>query len=314
VKSHPDRCAATLATVPVARARQGAGPFAPPGAGARDCRIDLKLLRWRALEAGERSDAARARLAGFDATAHPDLWAGTVQDGVARGFAVALEEAIDLAGPGTAPPAPPVDPTRVQVFEGRELLRKKDLLVAGAGARIRFTRQQGVLFVDRRADVASPDCLRFESRADHGTLDAFAADERERPRLFSARFLRPVRYTTGAGHGELVLAGRLGRTAAGIPCRITFTARADQPLLQLRVAIENRHVDHRLRLRLLGVPAALVRHDCTDVREIVQCDGRPFVAFTLVRACGRLLVDGVAVDQPGAQCLGPIEHTFHLGC
>jgi hypothetical protein len=39
--SHPDRVAATFANVDAARAVRGDGPFAPPGPGAFDARIDL---------------------------------------------------------------------------------------------------------------------------------------------------------------------------------------------------------------------------------------------------------------------------------
>jgi hypothetical protein len=61
------------------------------------------------------------------------------------------------------------------------------------------------------------------------------------------------------------------------------------------------------------MPAALLHHDCTDVREQVENDAGGFVAFTLVRACGKLLVDGSEVAVPGAQCLGPVAHRFELG-
>ena len=37
----------------------------------------------------------------------------------------------------------------------------------------------GVLLVDREAGVHSANCLRFEARADQGTLDGFVGDERE---------------------------------------------------------------------------------------------------------------------------------------
>jgi hypothetical protein len=308
--------AATLANLADARATRNGVPLLPPGAGAADCRIDLKLLQWRALRAAGSSAAARARLQVFDPLLRPDLWAGTVQDGVARGFAVALEEAIALA---PAPPAVttgptvPDDPTRVQTFTGTQLRKKKDLLVDSGGARVRFSRKEGVLFVDRDAGVHSADCLRFEARTDRGTLDAFVADESERPRLFSARFLQPVRYTAGAGHSELVLEGRLGRTARGFPCRIVLSAAASDQRVRLRVRIDNRHCDHRLRARFLGVPPALLEHACTDVHEQVDNDAGGFVAFTLVRACGRLVVDGRAIETPAAQCQGPIEHEFLLG-
>jgi hypothetical protein len=313
VRSHPDRCAVTLATLPAARQRQGPGPYAPPGAGARDCRIDLKLLQWRALAASARSAAARDRLHEFEPGLRPDLWAGTVQDGVARGFAAALEEAIDLGSvPGPGPR--PVDPTRAQVFVGTALHRKKDLLVKSSGPRVRFSRKEGVLFVDRETDRHLVDCLQFEARSDRGTLDGFGADEAERPRVFSARFLQPAHYSTGDDDDCLVLEGRLGRTRAGFPCRVTIQGTTGQPRLLLRIAVENRHRDHRLRLRFVGMPPELVEHECTDVREVIADDRVGQLAFTLVRACERLLVDGRPVAaQAGAQCAGWIEHRFWLG-
>ncbi|MGE3171518.1 MAG: hypothetical protein AB7O97_02755 [Planctomycetota bacterium] len=311
MSAHPDRRAATLAGT-AAPAKILAGGHLPPGRGAGDCRIDLKLLQWRALRAVSRSAAARARLEAYDPMLRPDLWAGTVQDGVARGFAVALEEAIALAPPEPAPPPPP-DAAVLQVFTGKELRKKRDLLVDSAGARVRFSRKGGLLLVDRAAEVHSENCLRFEARADLGTLDAFAPDDGERPRLFSAQFLQPVRYATGAGYSELELRGRLGRTARGFDCTVRLIGRPQESRVQLDIHVDNRHRDHRLRARFLGVPTALIEHRCTDVHELVENDRGGFCAFTLVRACGRLRVEGELVETPAAQCQGAIEHTFLLG-
>lgn len=313
MSSHPDRVAATLANVPAIAAARGGQTFALPGPGARDARIDLKLLLWRAQAAATRSAAARAHLQTLLTDARPDLLAGTVQDGVARGFAVALEEAIALAPPLPAPPPPPDDPTRVEIVTGKELRRRKDLLVASAGPRIRFSRKEGVLFVDRQREVHSANCLRFEARAELGTLDGFVGHEDERPRLFSAQFLQATRFVNGAGHTELQLAGRLGRRASGFPCRVTITGRDSEPRLCLRIAIDNDHRDHRLRVRFLGIPVALLAHECTDVCEPVASDSGGFVAYTLVRACGVLLVDGERVAVPAAQLPTTVEHTFWLG-
>lgn len=309
--SHPDRRLVVLG--PVQRALAADPGRQPPAPGAADCRIDLKLLQWRALQAATRSPVARTKLQAWDQLLRPDLWAGTVQDGVARGFAVALEEVIAAAPPAPIDPPPPDDPVRMQTFTGSALRKKKDLLVDSGGARVRFSRKEGVLLVDRRAGVTSPNCLRFEARADHGTLDGFRGDERERPRLFSAQFLQPLRYTTGAGYSELVLDGRLGRRPDGFACRLVLTGRADEHQVRLSIRIDNRHQDHRLRARFLGVPAPLIEHHCTDVGERIDNDAGGFCAFTLVRACGRLLVDGAAVPVPAAQCPGVIEHEFRLG-
>lgn len=285
----------------------------PPGRGALDCRIDLKLLQWRALRAAGRSAAARARLDAFDPMLRPDLWSGTVQDGTARGFMAALEEAIALGPVDKELPVAPDDPTRVQTFTGGPLRKKRDLVVESGGARIRFSRKEGVLFVDRAAGINSPNSLRFEARADHGTLDGFQGDESERPRLFSAQFLDPVSYVAGAGWFDLVLEGRLGRTPAGFACRLQFTGSDSEPFVRMRVRLDNRHENHRLRARFLGIPSSLLHHDCTDVHEEVENETGGFVAFTLVRACGRLLVAGRDVAVPGAQCRGFVEHTFRLG-
>lgn len=312
VKSHPDRCAATLADVPAARQRQGEGPFAPPGPGSRDARIDLKLLQWRALRAAEAAEPARARLAGLDPAERPDLWAGTVQDGVARGFAVALEEACSLGPPAPAPPGAPDDPGHLQVLAGRDLRRHKDLLVAAGSARVRFSRKQGLLFVDRTVDAHSVNCLRFEAREDRGTLDGFEPGG-DRPRLFSAQFLQPQRYTTAPGFAELRLAGRLGRRQNGWDCELVCTATADRPRVRLALRLDNRQRDQRLRARFLGFQRAWIHHECTDVGEIVANDAGGFVAFTLVRAVGALLVDGAPVPTPAAQCRYALEHVFWLG-
>ncbi|HZN38979.1 MAG TPA: hypothetical protein VFD82_09255 [Planctomycetota bacterium] len=310
--SHPDRVAATLANLADARATRNGMPFAPHGAGAADCRIDLKLLQWRAIAAAQRAGRAKAHLMPFDSKLHPELWAGTVQDGVARGFAAALEEAIALA-PAEPPLVLPDDPLHSRVFEGKDLRKKKDLLVASGGPRVRFSRKEGLLFVDREGGVHSANCLRFEARRDLGTLDGFAGDEGERPRLHSAQFLKPRHYAQGTGVARLELAGRLGRGPIGWPCEVVITGLEAEPTLRLLVRIENRLSGWRLRARFLGIAPAAIEHECMPVREVVQHSGGSFVAYTLVRACERLLVDGKAVAVRGAACLGVIEHHFRLG-
>lgn len=313
--SHPDRVATTLATVDAVRRARSEAEFAPPGSGSRDCRIDLKLLAWQALRACERSEAARDRLAAFDPTAHPDLWAGTVRDGTARGFGVALEEAIALAPPGegTAAGSQQQDLVQNQVLEGRQLRTKKDILVASGGARVRFTRREGLLYKDRKNEIHSANCLRFEARADRGTLDAFRGDDSARPRLFSAQFLRPVRYEVSPGYAELRLEGRFGQSASGWDTEIRITGRETESALWLEIRLDNAMNDWRLRARFLGIPSSQIQHECTDVREVVDNNSGGIVAFTLVRSCGRLLVCGEPVAVPAAQCHGTIVHRFQLG-
>ena len=312
MRSHPDRRATTLATVP---AEDDLAHLAmqPPGRGSHDCRIDLKLLEWRALRAAGRSEKARRRLDAFDPMLRPDLWSGTVQDGTAHGFMTALEETVALAPIDDSWPTPPDDPLRMQTFEGKALRKKKDIAIESGGARIRFSRKEGILFVDRDAGINSPNCLRFEARKDLGTLDGFVGDEAERPRLFSAQFLKPVLHVAGAGYSELVLQGRLGRTQDGFDCTIRIVGSHTEPFVRMHIRIDNRHENHRLRARFLGVPAPLVRHDCADVHDEVQNGSGGFLAFTLVRACGTLLVNGATVAVPAAQCRGFVEHDFRLG-
>lgn len=309
--SHPDRRAATLANLADARAERAGATFAPPGAGAADCRMDLKLLQWHALAAAARSPRAAAHLAAWHAAAFPDLWAGTVQDGVARGFAVLCEEVIALAPPVEALP-PLASLAGAHVTAGRDLRKKKDLLVASSGPRVRFTRKGGLLLVDRDGDVHSANCLRFEARADHGTLDGFAGAADERPRLYSAQFLQPSRYVETAAGQELVLAGRLGRGPVGWSCELTVTGRASEASLELTLRIHGAPAGWRLRARFLGVPSESIVHACTPVCEVVANDAGGFVAFTLVRACTTLLVDGIALAVPGAACGGPLVHRFTI--
>ena len=307
MSAHPHRLAPTLAQLGVAE-----GAFEAPGAGSADCRIDLKLLQWRALEAARTSPKARARLAVFDPTTHAHLWAGTVQDGVARGFAAALEEAASLA-PAAAPVDPFVGAEGLVDLQGRELGRKKDILVASGGARVRFGRKDGLLFVHREGGLHSANFLRFEDRADHGTLDAPRLDEAERPRIFSAQFLKAVRYRTCKAADELVLEGNLGRGRKGHGCRIVVRGHRGEQQLRLTIRVDNRHTDHRLRARFLGIPRTVVAHCCTEVGEVVQNDAGGFVAFTLVRSVGALDTAHGGVPTPAAQCSGPIEHEFLLG-
>lgn len=311
--SHPDRVAATLANVADVRTERGAGPFAVPGAGADDARIDLKLLLWRALAAAARSPRARQHLTALDLDHRPDLRAGTVQDGVARGLMAALEEVVALAPPAATAVTPAFDPVRHQEWTGRELRKKKDLLVKSGGPRMRYSRREGLLYVDRDGGQHSSNCLRFEARRDLGTLDAFAADVAERPRLYSAQFLQPQRYLQAGEVTELELAGRLGRGPVGWPCRLLVRGHDHEPTLQLVLRVEQQQPGWRLRARFLGVPAATIAHECSPVTDCVQNDAGGFVAVTLVRGCTTLLVDGQPVAVPGAAVRGAIEHTFRLG-
>ena len=313
--THPDRAAATLANLPDERGVAD-GACSSPGAGAADCRITGKLLQWRALQAVARSPRSAEHLRPFDRARHPDLWAGTVQDGVARGFDVRLEEAIALAPAATTTPRPTAATAvgdGVRITTGRELRKRKDLLVAGGSARVRFTRKEGLLFVARADDLHSANCLRFEARRDGGTLDEFAAVADERPRLYSAQFLQPVRYVEGPAGHELVLAGRLGRGPIGWNVEATITGRPDQERVRLQLRLDNRQRGWRLRARFLGLPLTMIEHECTPVHEVVANDAGGFVAFTLVRAVDVLRVGATTVSTPAASCQGPIEHTFHLG-
>lgn len=309
--SHPDRLATTLATLPQARAGRSGGDYAPIGPGAADCRIEGKLAQWQALRAAQRSPVAAAHLAAYSPEEFPELWAGTVQDGVARGFQVRLEEASSLAVVAS-PPQPQPDGSATE-FTGKELRRKKDILIASSGCRVRFSRKGGLLFVDRTHDVNSENCLWLEARRDVGTLDGFVGADDERARLFSAQYLKPQRFVLGEQFSMLELSGRLGRTAISWPCRIVITGHVEQPNLQLTIELANTVPDWRLRSRFLGVPAELVHHHCTPVRELVTTDVGSFVADTLVRSCSTLLVDGQPVAVPDAASPRAIRHTFSLG-
>ncbi len=309
MKAHPDRLAATLAQRDALPSTAWQGPFATPGPGSDDARVDLKLAAHRAARilAARGTPAARARLAGLDT---PDLLAGTVQDGTARGLLVALEEAISLC---EAPP-PSGDTTPADVLEGRALRRKRDILIASASARIRFSRKGGLLLVDRGRGVHVLDCMRFEDRTDRGTLDGFAPLEEERPRLFSPGFLQPVRLEESRGAAALWLRGRLGRRPDGYPCELGILAAADRDGVELRIRIENRRPDHRLRVRFAGLPDDYpIAHAGTPAWESIVHRGGRFRAATLVRACGRLDVGGASIAVPAAQCLGVIEHRMTLG-
>jgi hypothetical protein len=311
--SHPDRLATTLATLPQARAGRPINDRPTAGPGAADCRIEGKLAQWLALRAAQHSPAAAEHLAAFSREEFPELWAGTVRDGVARGFQVRLEEACSLAEA-----APTTEPTTQQdsiatEFTGKELRRKKDILVASAGCRVRFSRKGGLLFVDREHDVNSENCLWFEARRDAGTLDEFVGADDERARLFSAQYLKPQRFVQSKEFSMLELNGRLGRTAVAWPCRVVITGHTEQPNLLLTIELANTVPNWRLRSRFLGVPPELVHHHCTPVRELVTTSVGSFVADTLVRSCSTLLVDGESVPVPDAASPRAICHTFSLG-
>jgi len=310
---HPDRTAPTLLQV-----RGGAaGPaerFGAPGAGSADCRVELKQLIHRARRAAATSPAAAKHLAQFDEAEHRDLWAGTTQDGVARGFAAHLEEACSLATPPGVPPTSDADADAdADVLVGKQLRRKRDLLVASGGARARFSRKHGLLVVDRAQEVHSENCLWFEARRDLGTLDGFVGAVDERPRLFSAQFLQPQRYVRSETGAQLVLQGRLGRGPVGWPCRITLRGAAGRPDLGLSIELSEVAAGWRLRSRFLGLPRGFVRHDCEPVREVVDGARGGFVADTLIRSCGRLRIGDELIEVPAAAQPGPLRHQFWLG-
>ena len=115
------------------------------------------------------------------------------------------------------------------------------------------------------------------------------------------------------GNQALLAIGLYSRTQDGFDCTIRIVGSHAEPFVRMRIRIDNRHENHRLRARFLGVPAPLVRHDCADVHDEVQNGSGGFLAFTLVRACGTLLVNGSPVAVPAAQCRGIVEHDFRLG-
>jgi hypothetical protein len=318
---HPDRVATTLAErdVLLRDPTRTATQWLQPGPGSADARVDLRLLRHAATRAVELrgTDTARAHIADLDT---PDLLTGTVQDGTARGLMARLEEAISLCEP---PPdrdtdrdldAAAQDDPRTQHFSAKDLRRTREILVASAGARIRFSRRTGILLVDRAREIHEEHCIQFEDRSDQGCLDGFEPKEGERARLFSPAFLKPTSLYQGPIADRLVLTGRLGRGPRGFPCRMTLVGRKEEPGIRMRVWIDNRHLDHRMRIRFVGLrDASYIAHRGTPRFELIRYQERTFLAATLLRACGRLRVGDTLVDTPAAQLLGPIEHEFGLG-
>jgi hypothetical protein len=306
---HPDRAATTLAD----RARLIADNSPQPesaGAGIGDARVDLHLL-WHAVDrtlATRSTAAALDWLAGLDTA---DLRAGTVQDGTARGLRARLEEAISLCKP--ASPSPDPDPDE-DVITGKDLRRKREILIASAGVRIRFSRKQGVHLIDRARDVNTPHFLQFDDQRDIGCLDRFVPKPDTRARIFSPAFLEPEQLVQSSREDRLVLGGRLGRGRDGFDCRLTLIGRKDERGIRLRIAIDNRVLDHRLRIRFVGeTDAAFVSHRGTPEFSTIRAGSRRFLAATLVRACGRLRVGDAHIPTPDAQMQGPIEHEFGLG-
>lgn len=302
--SHPNRYAATLAQVHAV-----AGDFAAPGPGSADARIDLKLkiASTRAALACRGTEAARDRLAALD---HADLWAGTVQDACARGFAVALDEATSLCDPAPEDDAPPIEATDRIV--GKALRKRREIALKTKGVHVRFARKTGTTVTDRRAGVSQPDCLRFDDRSDVGDLDGFEPAPGDRVRVFHPGFLQPRELVETGQRTRLTLVGRLGRAREGFPCEVELDARHAEDVVRMRVRVRNEHPDHRLRIRFLGVES-VVRHRGTPAWTRVHVRGQSFIAGTIVRACGRLRTDREVIDVPEAQCFGWIEHEFLLG-
>jgi hypothetical protein len=320
---HPDRLAQNLAHRKILLEQGVPKEVKLPGQGSGDARMDLKLLAERTRRAlRERWTAeAEARLAGLST---PDLWAGTVQDGTARGFKVALEEALSLCAPEPREEEGEVEP-EADLVEGKDLARRRDILVASGGARVRFGPKTGILFVDRQRNIHQEDCIRFEDQTDTGSLDMFVPQVGKRPRLFSPAFLEPVQLLHSRTKDQLVLTGRLGRRQRGYPCTLRIVGRKNEPGIRLTVTIHNQHQDHRLRIRFLGFPQAeylglsKLSTESPGIPswetpyEEVHAQGRTFFAATLVRACGRLEVGEDVVPVPDAQCLCQITHEFAIG-
>ena len=306
---HPDRRAATLLQVLRPDPEPLSEAPAPPGPGSADCRIDLKQRIYRARLAMADSAAAKEHLAPLAEDDHPDLWAGTVPDGVAMGFAARLEEACSLAKEAVVNTPPD---RVVETLQGDELRRKRDLLVASGEARIRFSRKGGVLLVGRSSSVHSEDCLWFEARRDYGSLDGFVGADDERPRLFSARFLKPIRFARSSHTAELTLAGALGRGATGWECRVTFRGDEREAALRMQIELPRTADGWRLRTRVRGVPPTFCAHECEPVRELVDGPRGGFFADTLIRSCALLRVGDRRVATPAAAAT-PLPHQFRFG-
>jgi|GEM_PF-4089596 len=307
---HPDRRAATLLQVLRGGERPAEGASELPEPGSADCRIDLKQLIYRARSAIASAPSAAQHLAPLKEELHPDLWSGTVPDGVARGFAARLEEACSLASDPVSPDAPE---ELVELVEGKELRRKKDFLVAAGKTRARFSRKGGLLLIDRSHDLHSENCLWFEARRDLGTLDSFAGAPDEGPRLFSAQFLKPVQLACSEHTTTLTLAGTLGNGEAGWACRVSLYGDRRCDALHMTIELPRIARGWRLRSRLLGVPDQLAHHECEPVRERVDGPRGGFLADTLVRSCAQLRVGDQLVATPAAADPGPLVHRFCLG-
>ena len=130
---HPDRLATNLAHRKNLLEQGISKDVFLPTAGSADARMDLKLLAHRTQRALEERWAAEAeaRLAGLST---PDLSAGTVQDGTARGLKVALEEALSLCAPTAPDPRAEVD-ANADAELGADIIEGKDLAPAAGHPR-----------------------------------------------------------------------------------------------------------------------------------------------------------------------------------
>lgn len=306
--SHSDRNARTLAQRdPTASASEAS----PSG----DARVDLQLLWFEADRAlaTRGTAAARAWLADYQT---PDLRAGTIQDGAARGMMARLEEAISLCKPAPDSDAQPADDADYESAPiiGKDLRRRREILVASAGTRIRFSRKGGIHIIDRERDVNVETCVWFDDHPDVGCLDEFVPQPDIKARVFSPAFLKPTALVQSKALDHLRLEGRLGRGSAGFPCILDLTGAKNEPGVRIRVRIENRHRNHRLRIRFRGLAQTdlLTARGTPGMRDVEHRSGG-FRTATLLRACGKLRVDERWIETPGAQSIGWIEHTFGLG-
>jgi hypothetical protein len=167
---------------------------------------------------------------------------------------------------------------------------------------------------DRRSGQRYPGLLRLEDEADAGDTYSFCP---ARPRAFR-RSMGPVR-TRVLAPGPLVgvLESRWTFAGAGVGVRLAVRVHAGSPLVHVRLELDNRRGDHRLRVRLpIGVGGtrlltgaqfgafrrAPVRFDPRDYPDETPVPTAPVHRFVAAGKGAR----GLAVLVPG---FGEVEWT-----
>ena len=158
--------------------------------------------------------------------------------------------------------APPLPGLGLGVLEPAERQRPAPESGVRAGPRsldnglvaLTVSRDGSVTLADRRTGLLYPSLLGLESAGDSGDTYTWAPRPRDRVRRMGGRVAVRV-LARGPLVAALEVRGRLGCATGWVDARLVLTLHAGSPALRCTLHLDNRAIDHRLRLRVpTGVP------------------------------------------------------------